>query len=212
MTQGGGCACGPRGPHRADFPLGIVHDDAINEECHQWSALSQGQMVAGWLPALAKRLNALGQGRHIDRRLGLGIAWPPWRSQALLGLGHRLTSARKLLPREHLCQGEIAQPRWVAFQLRQDVTQRVASRWQGLGHPCAHLGPRPCMGEQAGVPQAPTEVLPAEVLQGRRWGIAGRAARALVPAAGQRGGHDRRNKGSQGSRGGRRMRADTDHH
>src|SRR2546425_537336 len=54
----------------------IVDDDTINEQFHQLSALSKCQVVERWLHTLAKRLNTLGQGRHIDMLLCLGIELP----------------------------------------------------------------------------------------------------------------------------------------
>jgi hypothetical protein len=46
----------------------------------------------------------------------------------MLALRHLLSSARKLLPLEHLCQVYIEQPRLLAFELRQDITQRLTAR------------------------------------------------------------------------------------
>jgi hypothetical protein len=57
-----------------------------------------------------------------------GIALPQWLRSTLLGLGHLLSSARKLLTRDHLCQVSIAQPRLVAFERGQDIAQRLTSR------------------------------------------------------------------------------------
>ena len=141
MTKWGGFAFGPRGHHIADFHLYIVDDDAINEQFHQLSALSKCQVVERWLHALAKRLNALGQGRHIHMLLCLGIKLPQLLPQAMLGLCHLLTSALELLTLDHLCQVEIEQPSLLAFKLREDVAQRLSARLQGLGQPCAHLRP-----------------------------------------------------------------------
>jgi len=76
VTKWGGFAFGPCGHHIADFHLSIVNDDAINEQFHQLSALGKGQVVERGLHALAKRLNALGQRRHIHVLLCLRIELP----------------------------------------------------------------------------------------------------------------------------------------
>src|SRR5215475_387416 len=133
MTKWGGFAFGPRRHHIADFHLGIVDDDAINEQFDQLSALSKGQVVERGLHALAKRRNALGQRRHIDMLLCLGIELPQLLPQAMLGLGHLLASALELLALDPLCQVYIEQPSLLAFKLREDVTQRLAARLQSLG-------------------------------------------------------------------------------
>jgi len=179
MTKWGDFACGPRGHHIADFHLSIVDDDAINEQCYQLSALSKGQGVERWLHTLAKRLDSLGQSHNMDMVLGLGIALPQLLPQAMLGLCHLLASALALLTLDHLRQVEIEQPSWLAFTLREDVTQRLTACVQGLGQPCAHLRPLQCMGEQAGLHEDTTEVLPDQVIEGVSRGIAGRAALAL---------------------------------
>jgi hypothetical protein len=179
MTKWGGFACGSRGHHIADFHLSIVDDDAINEPFHQWSALSKGQGVERWWQTLAKRLDALGQSHHIDMVLGLGIALPQLLPQAMLGLCHLLTFALALLTLDHLRQGYIEQPSLLAFKLREDVTQRLSARLQGLGQPCTPLRPLPFLGDPAGLHEDTAEVLPDQVISGLSRGIAGRAALAL---------------------------------
>src|SRR5215475_4720755 len=179
MTKWGGLPFGPRRHHIADFHLGIVHDDAINKQFHQLSALSKCQIVERWLDALAKRLNALDQGRHIDMLLSLSIKLPQLLPQAMLSLNHLLASALELLPLDHLCQVEIEQPSLLAFQLREDVTQRLSACVQGLGQPFTPLCPFQFMGDQAGLPQDPAEVLPDECVQGLSRGITSCAALTL---------------------------------
>jgi hypothetical protein len=128
---------------------------------------------------LAQRRKALGQGRPIDMRVCLGIKVPPLLPEAMVGLCHLLASALALLTLAHLCQGESEPPSWLAFTLREDVPQRLSSRVQGLGQPCAPLCPRQCRGDQAGFPHDPAEGLPDEGVPGVSRGIAGGAARAL---------------------------------
>ena len=74
MTKWGGFAFGARGHHITAFHLRIVDDDTINEPCHPWSALGKRQGGECRMQTLTKRLDALGQGYHIDRLLGRGIA------------------------------------------------------------------------------------------------------------------------------------------
>jgi hypothetical protein len=102
MTKGGGFPFGSRGDDRANFHLRIVDDDAINEQCDQWSALDKRQRVQSWLHALTKCFDSLGQGCDIDVLLGLGIEWPQLLPEAMLTLSHLLASARKLLALDHL--------------------------------------------------------------------------------------------------------------
>jgi hypothetical protein len=59
----------------------------------------------------------------------------------MLGLGHLLASPLELLALDHLCQVEIEEPSLLAFELRQNITQRLTTRLQSLGQPFPHLGP-----------------------------------------------------------------------
>ena len=94
----------------------------------------------------------------------------------MLALRHLLSSARKLLPLDHLRQGYIEQPRLLAFELRQDITPRLTARVQGLGQPGPQLRPFQCMGDEGRVAQDTAEVLPHECVQDLRGSIARCAA------------------------------------
>jgi hypothetical protein len=48
----------------------------------------------------------------------------------------------------------------LAFELRQDITQRLTARVQGLGQPGPHLRPFEFMGDKGGSAQDTAEVLP----------------------------------------------------
>jgi hypothetical protein len=76
MTKGGGFAFGACGHHIADFHLGIVDDDPINEQFHQLSALGKCQLIQSWLQALAKGFNTLAQGGNVHVLLCLSIELP----------------------------------------------------------------------------------------------------------------------------------------
>jgi len=66
----------------------------------------------------------------------------------------------------------------LAFELRQDITQRLTARVQGLGQPCPHLCPCQFMCHEGRLPQDTAEVLPHQVVQSLRGSIARRAALA----------------------------------
>ena len=108
----------------------------------------------------------------------LGIELPQWLCSAMLALSHLLSFARKLLSRDHLRQIYIEQPRLLACELRQDITQRLTARVQGLGQPGPHLRPFQFMGDEGRVAQDTAEVLPHESVSDLRGGIARRAALA----------------------------------
>lgn len=195
MTKGGGLACGPRGPHRADCHLGIVDDDTRNASCHPVSALSTRQLVHSRWQALPTGCDALGQGCALAVRLGLGLALPPWRHAAMVPLRPRLSSARTRLAVAPLREVYSEPPRLVACAWCQDSPPRVPARVPGLGHPCPPLRPGPCRRAASRLPQDAAAGLPPQgvhSLGGRRARRAARAAgeppcRRTASAAGSRG-------------------------
>jgi len=96
----------------------------------------------------------------------------------MLGLDHLLASALELLALDHLRQVEIEEPSLLAFELRQDIPQRLTTCVQGLGQPFSHLCPCQFMRDEGGLPQDMAEVLPHQGVQGLCGGIARRAALA----------------------------------
>jgi hypothetical protein len=128
------------------------------------------------LQALAKCFETRAQGGNVHVLLGLGVELPQLLRSTLLALRHLLSSARTLLPLDHLGQVSIEQPRLLAFELRQDITQRLTARVQGLGQPGPHLRPCAFMGDEGGLAQDTAEVLPHEGVQDLRGGRARRAA------------------------------------
>ena len=184
MTKWGGFACGPRGHHRADFPLRILDDDTIDESFHQLSALGKRQGVECGMQTLTKRRDSLGPGSHIDRLLGLGIELAQVLREARLCLGHLLALPLDLCPFDALREGHIEPARVLTFARREDITQRVTARGQGLGQPCAHRRACQCMGDEGRLPQHPAEVLPDQCIQGVCGCIARRAA--VAPDCAQR--------------------------
>src|SRR6266702_3477668 len=109
MTKGGGFAVGACRHHRADVHLGIIDDDSMNEPCHQLSALGTCQLVQSRLQALTKCFTTLTQGGNVHVLLCLGLELPQWLREAMLALRHLLSSARTLLPLDHLRQVYIEQ-------------------------------------------------------------------------------------------------------
>src|SRR5882672_7307997 len=116
MTKWGGFACGACRHHRADFHLGIVDEDSINEPCHQLSALGKGQVVQSRLETLAKDLDSLGQRDPIHVLVRLGIELPQLLCETMLGLGHLLSSTLAFLALEDLSQVEIKEPSLLTFE------------------------------------------------------------------------------------------------
>ena len=84
--------------------MGIVDNDPINEPFHQLSALGTCPWVQSRVQALATCFNPLAQGGNMHGLLCLGIELPQLLRSTLLVLRHLLSSARKLLPLDPLCQ------------------------------------------------------------------------------------------------------------
>ena len=64
----------------------------------------------------------------------------------------------------------------LAFELRQDITQRLTARVQSLGQPFPQLRPCQFLRDEGRRPQDAAEILPHEVVQSLRGSIARRAA------------------------------------
>ena len=126
MTQWGGFPFWAGGHHRADLHLAIADDDPINESCDQLSALGKRQMVQSRAAALAKSLEALGEGPSIHLRLRLGIKLAQVVGQAVLGLGHLLSLTLALAAADDRGQGDFEEPGVLAFELRQSLPDRPA--------------------------------------------------------------------------------------
>lgn len=109
--------------------------------------------------------------------LGLGIELPSLLPETLVALRHLLAFALELLPLDTLRQVYIEQPSLLACKLRQDIPQRLASGVQGLRHPCAQLSPLQCMADEGRVAKHTAAVLPDQVVQGVRRGIASTTTR-----------------------------------
>src|SRR5262249_29366387 len=73
MTKRDGFPLRAGGHDVADFHLAVADDDPINEQCGQLSSLGKRQMVEWRADAVAKGLDAMGQGGHIH----LGRPHPP---------------------------------------------------------------------------------------------------------------------------------------
>ena len=52
----------------------------------------------------------------------------------------------------------------LAFELREDIAQRLSSRLQGLGQPFTHLSPCQFMDDQGRIAQDPVKILPDQIV------------------------------------------------
>lgn len=141
MTKWGNFAFWSGGHHVANFHLSIVDDDAIDEQFDQLSALGKRQFIQRCQHTPTKRLDSLGQSCRIDILLGLDVELPQLLPETLLTLGHLLSFALDLLTLDDLRQVQIKQSSLLAFKLRQDIAQHLASGLQGLWQPFAPLSP-----------------------------------------------------------------------
>src|SRR5215510_79718 len=176
MTKRDGFPLRAGGHDVADFHLAVADDDPINEQCGQLSTLSKRQLVECRADAVAKGLDAMGQGGHIHLLLCLEIELAQLLSQPLLGLSHLLVFAFEFVPTDDGGQIDLQQARLLPFQLRQGLPQRLAPGVEGVRQPLPALGPCQFMSNQSGLSQHPTEILPHERVQGMGRGIARRAA------------------------------------
>src|SRR6266571_8547166 len=176
MTKRNGFPLRAGGHDVADFHLAVADDDPINEQGDQLSALGKRQMVERRADAVAKGLDALGQGGHIYLLLRLEIELAQLLSQAVLSLRHLLAFAGEFVPTDDGGQVDLQQARLLPFQLRQGLAQRLAPSVEGVRQPFPSLGPCQFMGNQSGLGQDPAEILPHERVQGAGRCVARRAA------------------------------------
>ena len=176
MTKRNGFPFRAGGHDVADFHLAVADDDPINEQGDQLSALGKCQMVQRRADAVAKGLDALGQGGHIHLLLGLEIELAQLLSQPVLGLRYLLVFTFEFLPPDDGGQIDLQQAGLLPCQLRQGFSQRLAPGMEGVRQPLPALGPCQFMSNQRGLSQHPTEILPHECIQGLSRGIARRAA------------------------------------
>jgi hypothetical protein len=76
------------------------------------------------------------------------------------GLGHLLAFPLERRPCDDLREVHIEQSSLLAFELCQNVTQRLPSGLQGLEPPFPQLRPFQCMGDEGRLPPHAAEVLP----------------------------------------------------
>jgi hypothetical protein len=179
MTKWGGFSLGARGDHITDLHLVIGDDDVIDEQLHQLSALGKRELVQGGLQPLAEGFEPVGQGGDIHLLLRLRLELAQLLGQAVLGLGHLLSFALKLLTPDDLGQVDLQQPGLLPFELGEGIAQGLPPGLQGLGQPCPAVGMRQCMGDERWLSQDATEILPDQLVQGAGRGKARRAARSL---------------------------------
>jgi hypothetical protein len=159
--------------------LAVVDDDTIDEQFDQWSALSESHLFQGRVDALAEGLNTAGQGHHINLLLRLGIELAQWLGQAMVGWGHLLAFACERLVADDFGQVDVQQPLLLPFKLREGFAPSFPAGLQCLGEPRTPLGPLQFMGDERGLGQDATEILPDQRIQRLGGGIAGGAALSL---------------------------------
>jgi hypothetical protein len=107
-------------------------DDVIAEQFYEWSALGKAELVQGGLHSLAKRLEALSQGGDIPLLLRLRLELAHLLGQAVVGVGHLLSFALKLLTPDDLGQVDLQQPGLLPFELGESIAQGLPPGLQGL--------------------------------------------------------------------------------
>jgi hypothetical protein len=179
MTKRGGFPLGPSGHHVANCHLVTGDDDVSDQPFHQWSALGKGQLVQGGLQPLAKGREALSQRGDIHLWLRLRLELAQLLGQAMLSVRHLLSCALELVTPNDFCEVDFQPPSLLPFELGKGVTQGLASGLQGLGQPCAAVGPGECMRDEGWLTQAPAQILLDQLIPGLGRGKARRAALSL---------------------------------
>lgn len=140
--------------------MAVADGDPIDEQGDQLPAVGKGQVVKGRAEAVAKGLDAPGQGGHSHLVLRLEFELGQWLSQSVLGLRHLLGFTWDFLPPENGSRRDRQQAGLLPFQLCHGLAQRVAPGVQGVRQPLPTPGPCQFMSNQGGLGQYPTEVLP----------------------------------------------------
>ena len=176
MTKGHLFACWRGRDDVTDFHLGVVNDNAVNQQLYQLSALSESELLEGGLQAPTKVFDAGGQLRRVQLLLGLRFQLTQLLRQAILRLGDRLPLALELVPVDHLGQVHLEQAGLLALQLCQSGSQGLLTILQRLWEPLTGLGARQFMCDEGRIDQQTTQVLPHQLVQFVSWCITGGTA------------------------------------
>ncbi len=191
MTKWGGFAFGARGHDVANFHLVIIDDHTINEEFDQLSALGKGQLGQGRTDPLAKSLDALSEGCDVHLLLRLGIELAQWVGQAVVRLGHLLVFPLELVAVNNVGQVDLQQPGALAFELREGLLEGLPPCLECLRQPCASLGTLQGLGDEHGLGEDTTQIVPDQLVKSARGRVARRTAfplggpQGIGPAAAQ---------------------------
>jgi hypothetical protein len=192
MTKGGGFAFGARGHDVANFHLVILDDHTSNEQFDQLSALGKGQLGQGRTDPLAKSLEALSEGCDVHLLLRLGIELAPLVGQAVVRLGHLLVFPLELVAVHHIGQRDLQHPGALAFERREGLLEGLPPCLACLRQPCASLGTLQGLGDEHGLGEDTTQIVPDQLVKSARGRVARRTAfplggpQGLGPAAAQR--------------------------
>ena len=168
MTKRDHLSLGTSGPYVADFHQPVIDNDPVNESDHQCTTLSEREGIQRGSEALAERVAPLRYCAHSNVLLRLGCDLPEVPREAVLGLTQLLAFACPLLVRNHFGQVDFQQARWRPLQLGEGRAEGVLASLQRLREPSASLGTLQFLGNESGVRQDLTEIVPDEGIQGLR--------------------------------------------
>jgi hypothetical protein len=115
---------------------------------------------------LAEGGDPLRERDHINVLLRLGFELPELLREAVLGLTQLLPFADKLLVLNHFGQVDLQQARLLPLQLGESRAEGVLAGLQCLRKPRASLCTLQFLGDERGVGQDLTEIMPDEGIQG----------------------------------------------
>jgi hypothetical protein len=166
MTKWGLLSFGTGWYDVSNLDCAVVNDHAIDDELDQLSALGKGQVVQGWLKALAESRDAGSEPCDFDLLLGLCFKLAKLVSQARLCLYQLLALALKFLPLDDLSQVDLEQACLLALHLSQSRPESASSILHRLGQPGTALTALHLLRDQGGLRQEATQILPDEIIQG----------------------------------------------
>jgi len=153
MTKGCLFACWCGRDDVADFHLGVVNDDSVNQQLYQLSALGEIELLECRLQAPTEIADAGGELGRVQLLLGLRLELTYLLRQAALGLGELLPLALELGATDDLGQVDLEQARLLALQLCQRSPQGTLAILQRLWEPLTRLGACQFMGDEGRICQ-----------------------------------------------------------
>jgi hypothetical protein len=153
MTKGCLFACWCGRDDVADFHLGVVNDDSVNQQLYQLSALGEIELLECRLQAPTEIADAGGELGAVQLLLGLRLQLTQLLRQAILRLGDLLPLALELIPADHFGQVHLEQAGLLARQLCQSGPQGMLTILQRLREPLTRLGACQLMGDEGRICQ-----------------------------------------------------------